>query len=83
MDSEMQRASTVAAQSASVVRELQQRAAPAARTAWQRAFERNKAFVRDEPPSTLAKQLFFTSMARCVRDAARAADAVVKLLMRS
>ena len=63
----MQRASaTVAAQGASVVNELKQRAVPAARNAWQRTLERNKHLVRDEPPSTLAKQLAFTSMARCV-----------------
>ena len=65
---EMQSAS---AKGASVVAELSQRALPAAKTAWQRVLDRNKALVRDEPPSVLAKQLLFTSMARCARESLR------------
>jgi len=61
----MQRVSAAVTLGASAAQELTQRAAPAARTALQRALERNKAFVRDEPPRVLAKQLAWTSMARC------------------
>ena len=62
----MQRASAkVVAHGASAIQEMKQRAVPAARNAWQRTLDRNAAFVRDEPPSVVAKQLLFTTMARC------------------
>ena len=69
----MQRASAkVVAQGASVLQEVKQRAVPAARNAWQRALDRNAAFVRKEPPGVVAKELMFTTMARCARFLPRA-----------
>ena len=65
----MQRASAkVVSRGATVVQELKvltQKAVPAASNAWQCALDRNAAFVRKEPPSVVAKELMFTTMARC------------------
>ena len=62
----MQRATAkLVASSATVVNELKQKAVPAARNAWQRALDNNAKFVRKEPPTVVAKELMFTTMARC------------------
>ena len=62
----MQRASAKGvARGATVVQELKEKALPVARNAWQRALDRNATFARKEPPSVVAKELVFTTMARC------------------